>query len=148
MHPAMRWFLPMIVSTLVLAAMFYSDESDDPGVPSGNLILSMAISGIVTAVLFMPTCGLAGLLQRLLKWPPWTRLAILFGVWVMLFTIAALFLGRDESGIRSAGDVFRAALQFWLPSLAYGLPSLLLYAWGPAIKVPIGWETEHRPEEY
>jgi hypothetical protein len=124
------WLPSLIISSLIFAVVFYFDTTADRG-PAGAPLASLALGWLVTLILFMPCYGLAACLRYRLRWPEWTRLPMVGGMWLLVW-LAFYLLGPPDSGVNSWGVVWQATGQFWAGSLAYGIPSVLLsYAHPP-----------------
>jgi hypothetical protein len=119
------WIPSLMVSSCILAVGFYFDSTADRG-PAGDPLTSLVVGCLVTIGLFMPCYGIAGYVRYRFRWPEWTRLPMVGGMWLLVWTVCYLVMSREHSGLTSWGTVGLAAGQFWAGSLAYGIPSMLL----------------------
>lgn len=82
----------------------------------------------VTAILFMPCYGLANLISAKLKWPGWTQLLMVAGMWFAVW-LGFFLYDSKTSGLSSLRDVIKATGRFWMSSLAYGIPWVIFGYW-------------------
>ena len=116
----------MIISPVVLAVFCCLDTSrDNPA--AGSILGSLALGVAATLVFAMPFYGMATLFRRLLKWPEWTRIVIVAVLWAASFYLIGYL--QEGSGIQSLADLCSITFQFWLLSLAYGVPAVITNYW-------------------
>ena len=116
----------MIISPVVLAVFCCLDTSrDNPA--AGSIPGSLALGVAATLVFAMPFYGMATLFRRLLKWPEWTRIVIVAVLWAAFFYLIGYL--QEGSGIQSLADLCSITFQFWLVTLAYGVPAVITNYW-------------------
>jgi hypothetical protein len=108
----------MEISSAVLTAVFFF--GDDLRL-QGNAFFSLMFAVGATLVFSIPTFELAGKMRRFLLWPEWSRIPIVLMMWIFLWGFGFLIFQPD-----SMRDTLQAGFQFWLCSLAYGIPSVVI----------------------
>ena len=113
----------MLVSILVGAGIDYSYQ---PQVGyNTNDVFGHIAAGVVMTFACMPFYGAASLIKRWLRWTEWSRLLIVASLSLSLFLVLFLSYSPKESGLYSLRHTLEAAMQCWLFSLAYGIPSTI-----------------------
>ena len=143
MTPSRKRLVSAEVSTVLIALAWFFEESDLRFYHNG--ITSLLFGILATTVLAMPSWGMAGVLKRALRLPETSRIAIVAVLWLCLFLAIFLATPKDKSGSPSPIDVLRMGLSFWLVSLTYGIPALLIHSWYPDKPEPS--PPEHWTEE-
>ncbi len=149
-----KFAIPMIISSLVLVAGFCLDTSSGNPV-AGNLPVSFLLGVFITLVMVMPFYGMATLFRTLLKWPEWTRIVIVAVLLAAFFYLIGYH--REGSGIQSLADLCTITFQFWLATLAYGVPAVITNYWDNSRRVAVDQELlslqppagpPHNPENF
>ncbi len=127
--------IPMLVSSLILAASCYLDmpggfwfTGQENLAVVGNLPGSVCV-GLLTTFVVMPFYGMASVIRGALCWPECTRLAVVAVLWT--YTVGLVVMMRDAERIilPYLAKVFGGAFQMWFLSLAYGAPSVIWNYW-------------------
>jgi hypothetical protein len=116
MHKALRLWISFCLSWLIWGVIRSIDYN-----PNGPLIHPV-FQGLVLTLWSTPFYVIAALLVQWLSWPPWSQLVLSAVGYVGLYVLAFYFAGSEFSDLKSLPEAFQAAFNFWMYSLAFGIP--------------------------